>query len=104
MIKRTPRYRARPKSLGEQSGRLYRGLPTKLFGSATLMALSGGMWFIEGSRIGAIREANLPADQKMIERVKTAAVNEKIERRSRPQKGVFEPERIPEIAAHAPAF
>src|SRR5260221_11775515 len=42
--------------------------------------------------------SNLPADQKMIEGIETAAVNKEIERRDRPHQGVFEAKCIPEIA------
>src|SRR5260370_37048254 len=84
-------------------------------GSATLIVLSAGMCFVRplpalprtSGRVGRARRSqmsNLPANQKMIEGIETAAVNKEIERRDRPHQGVFEAERIPEIAAHAPAL
>src|SRR5215471_763725 len=48
--------------------------------------------------------SELPPDQKVIEGIKAAAVNEEIEGRRRPHQRVFEAERIPEIAAHPPTF
>src|SRR5712671_3515120 len=84
-------------------------------GSATRIVLSGGVWFIHPlptlprmrGRVGRgarSQMSNLPANQKMIEGIETAAVNKEIERRDRPHQGVFEAECIPEIAAHPPAL
>src|ERR1700719_458637 len=54
--------------------------------------------------VTATKGSNLPANQKMIEGVEAATMNDEIERRHRPHQGVFEAERIPEIAADTPAL
>src|SRR5215471_1783419 len=48
--------------------------------------------------------SQLPTDPEMIKGVNAAAMNEEIERRHSPHRGVLEAERIPEIATDAPAF